>query len=65
MPVAEEYRFQAAKCARLAFLLSDAVTRARLLDLQREYLAAAEAIEAGLDPAERARAGSRLALFWR
>jgi hypothetical protein len=64
MPVAEEYRLQAAKCARLALLLSDADTRARLLDLQREYIAAAEAIEGGLDPAERTRAGSHLGLFW-
>jgi hypothetical protein len=65
MRVAEEYRSQAAKCGRLALLLSDAVTRARLLDLQREYIAAAEAIEAGLDTGEQTKAGSLLALIWR
>ena len=64
MAVAEEYRLQAAKCARLALLLSDPITRARLLDLQREYIVAAEALEAGRDPAERTRAGSLLALLW-
>jgi hypothetical protein len=45
MPVAEEYRLQAAKCARLARGLNDDVVRNRLLELEREFRDAANEFE--------------------